>query len=455
MSAAACVARSSAQLTVRPVRTPAAAAAVRSGVSRLRAPRSSSTPQRPQFFAPSKVVSNHARSCAISSLPAPVAGGTRNYARCVAARALVIGGTGPTGIPIVRGARRPRARRHDPAPGHARAGGDAARRSRTSTPTRTTRRRSPTRSADATWDVVVAMYGRLRRIAELTAGECGQFVSVGGVPAYRGWTNPWLFEPAGLPVPVAEDAPTVTDPAIDEKGYRIVRTEQAVFAAHPNAAHFRYPYVYGPVPARPARVARRAPHPRRPATASIVADDGLTLHHHGYTENLRARGRCWRSTSPSGRAARSSTSADEEVLTRPPGHRARRRARSVTDRDRVDALRARRPGLAAARAAAADPPRARPHAASAPSSATATSCRHARPSAEPRAGSPSTRPSRAVRRRPCSPTRSTTRPRTGSWTRGSRRARSVPTPSSRARPATASPTAAPAGGRAPSAVFAP
>ena len=59
--------------------------------------------------------------------------------------------------------------------------------------------------------------------------------------------NPWLHDPPGLPVPVAEDAPSSsTIPTDDEKGYRIVRTEQAVFAAHPNAAHFRYPYVYGP-----------------------------------------------------------------------------------------------------------------------------------------------------------------------------------------------------------------
>ena len=66
------------------------------------------------------------------------------------------------------------------------------------------------------------------------------------MPAYRGWTNAGLHEPAGLPVPVGEDSALVADPALDEKGYRIVRTEQAVFAAHPNAAHFRYPYLYGP-----------------------------------------------------------------------------------------------------------------------------------------------------------------------------------------------------------------
>ena len=39
-------------------------------------------------------------------------------------------------------------------------------------------------------DLVVAMYGRLRRIAEVTEGRVERFVSVGGVPALRGWMNP-------------------------------------------------------------------------------------------------------------------------------------------------------------------------------------------------------------------------------------------------------------------------
>ena len=55
------------------------------------------------------------------------------------------------------------------------------------------------------------MYGRLRRIAELTVGHTDQFVSVGGVPAYRGWMNAWLFDPPGLPVPAGESSPTVAN----------------------------------------------------------------------------------------------------------------------------------------------------------------------------------------------------------------------------------------------------
>ena len=103
-------------------------------------------------------------------------------------------------------------------------------------------------------------------IAQLTKGRCDHFVSVGGVPAYRGWTDAWLYDPPGLPVPVGEDAALVDDPALDEKGYRIVRTEAAVFAAHPGAAHFRYPYLYGPY--------QPAPGSGRSCGASSTDGDG-------------------------------------------------------------------------------------------------------------------------------------------------------------------------------------
>ncbi len=164
----------------------------------------------------------------------------------------------------------------------------------------------------ARFDLVVAMYGRLRRIAEVTAGRVGRFVSVGGVPAYRGWMNPWLHEPAGLPVPVREDAPVVADPAEDEKGYRIVRTEEAVFENHPSAAHFRYPYVYGPDQLAPREwcVVRRVLD-RRPRL--VVADDGLTLHHHGYTENL-AHAVLLAIDHPDAAAGKVFNVGDEEVL---------------------------------------------------------------------------------------------------------------------------------------------
>jgi nucleoside-diphosphate-sugar epimerase len=202
----------------------------------------------------------------------------------VSARVLVIGGTGPTGLPLVRALvergddvsiLHRGQHEHDETPPsvthvHADPYDEASLRSALE---------------GATFDVVVAMYGRLRRIVDVVAGRCGRFVSVGGVPAIRGWMNPWLHDPAGLPVPVSEAADVVRDPEDDEKGYRIARTEEVVFDAIPGAAHFRYPYVYGPhqlVP-REWSIVRRVLDGRR---RMVVADDGLTLHHHGYTENL-------------------------------------------------------------------------------------------------------------------------------------------------------------------------
>jgi nucleoside-diphosphate-sugar epimerase len=204
-------------------------------------------------------------------------------------RTLVIGGTGPTGIPLVNALV---AHGHDVTIVHrglherAETPGEVAHVHIDPYDDDALRQFLDGASFDgASFDVVVAMYGRLRRIAQLTQGRVAQFVSVGGVPAYLGWMNPWAFDPPGLPVPASETAPIVERPEDDEKGYRIARTEAAVFEHHPRAAHFRYPYVYGPYQLAPREwlVVRRILDGR---DRIVVADDGLTLHHHGYTENL-------------------------------------------------------------------------------------------------------------------------------------------------------------------------
>lgn len=225
--------------------------------------------------------------------------------------ALVIGGTGPTGIWIVQGL--------------------VDRGWRVSILHRGTHERPETpaevehihvdpydaddlrRGLDGrTFDLTVAMYGRLRVIAEITKGRTGQFVSVGGVPAIRGWMNPFLFEPHGLPVPAGEDHATVAEPAEDEKGYRVARTEELVFTHHPRAAHFRYPYAYGPLQVVPREwsIVRRILDGRR---RIVVADDGLTLHHHGFTQNL-AHAVLLGVDKPDAAAGKVFNAADEEVL---------------------------------------------------------------------------------------------------------------------------------------------
>lgn len=135
-----------------------------------------------------------------------------------------------------------------------------------------------------TFDLTIAAYGRLRRIAEIMVGRTGRFISIGGVPAYRGYMNPAVLDPPGMPVPTREDAPVVPVEAEDAKGWRVAQTEQAVFASHPRAAHFRYPFLYGAYQIAPREwcIVRRILDGRR---AIIVPDDGLTLNHAAYVEN--------------------------------------------------------------------------------------------------------------------------------------------------------------------------
>ena len=143
-------------------------------------------------------------------------------------KSLVIGGTGPTGHFIVNGLR---ARGHTVTILH------TGQHELPEIPDEVEHIHTDPWSADAlasalegrSFEFCIAMYGRLRAVAETMKGRCGRFLSIGGVPAYRGFMNPELFEPPGLPVPTAEDAPLVREEAHDTKGYRIVRTEERVF----------------------------------------------------------------------------------------------------------------------------------------------------------------------------------------------------------------------------------
>jgi nucleoside-diphosphate-sugar epimerase len=227
-------------------------------------------------------------------------------------RVLVVGGTGPTGVPLVAGLV---ARGHavtllhrglheiDETPAtvehlHADPYDEASLRDAL---------------GSRTFDVTFAMYGRLRAVADVLRGRTGRFLSVGGVPAYRGFMNPELNDPPGLPVPLAESAPLVRRPEDDEKGYRIVRTEEAVLAAHPGATHFRYPYLYGPRQVAPREwcIVRRVLDGR---ARIVVADEGLTLHHHAFTENA-AHALLLAFDRPEAAAGSIYHVGDEEVLT--------------------------------------------------------------------------------------------------------------------------------------------
>lgn len=167
--------------------------------------------------------------------------------------------------------------------------------------------------ADRSFDLCIATYGRLRRIAELMVGRCDRFISVGGGPAYAGYMNPALPGAGGMRVPIRECAQRVSEPAQDEKGYRIARTEDAVLAHHPTATHFRYPIVYGPRQLMPTEwcIVKRVLDRR---THIVVADGGLTLCHAGFVENC-AEAVLLAADQPDACAGRIYNCGDETVLT--------------------------------------------------------------------------------------------------------------------------------------------
>ena len=349
-----------------------------------------------------------ARTALVLVEPSATYGDCRARTGCL--RILIIGGTGPSGIPIVHRLVDHGHDVNDPAPRPSRAPGDPGR--RRPHPRRPLRR-----------DVVGPGAGRhlvgcdrrhVRPLAHdrpLTTKGLVRPLRVGRRRArLSGLDRRLAARPARLPVPVREDADLVEDPTIDEKGYRIVRTEEAVFEAHPGATHFRYPYLYGPYQPVPREwsVVRRILDGRR---RIIVADEGLTLHHHCYTENVRGGSGTWH------RAARAVVGhgvqrGRRRGAHRAPDGRAVRAGARRRPRDRVDALRPGRAGMAAAGPAAAHPPGARPDPPAPPA-------RPSRRGAGPRGGGPDgalagRAPARARRasRSRCSPTRSTTPPRT-------------------------------------------
>ncbi|HZP46063.1 MAG TPA: NAD-dependent epimerase/dehydratase family protein [Candidatus Binataceae bacterium] len=138
---------------------------------------------------------------------------------------------------------------------------------------------------DRTFDVVIATYGRIRFIAEALAGKTPCFIAIGGVPSYRGYFDPTVNFPTGLKVPVPEDAPLVQSEQEQRFSWLIKSTEDAVLKAHPNGVVYRYPYVYGPYQLVPREwcIIRRILD-KRPAI--LLPDGGLSLMTHGYAENL-------------------------------------------------------------------------------------------------------------------------------------------------------------------------
>jgi nucleoside-diphosphate-sugar epimerase len=101
------------------------------------------------------------------------------------------------------------------------------------------------------FDVVVAMYGRVTAISEAFAHRCGHLVAVGGAPVYRGYLAGQAPRPTGVPLGAREDAPQADqDTPAPKFAAQVLAAERSVFAQRDRGAYMatvvRYPRIYGP-----------------------------------------------------------------------------------------------------------------------------------------------------------------------------------------------------------------
>ena len=198
-------------------------------------------------------------------------------------RVLIVGGTGPTGVPlanrflreghevaILHSGRHP-AEFEGPVEriiGNARDGDDL---------------RDKIGGRD--WDIAVCMYGRLRAQAEVLAGRAGRLIGITGQPVYRGAQPPTPEGRIPLPHPRVRAAP-VRRGGLHRQGRR--RRGPALRAARRGdfeVVIVRYPGVFGP----------RAPMNHEWAVVKRILDgrpfmilphDGVTYFQRGYADNL-------------------------------------------------------------------------------------------------------------------------------------------------------------------------
>ena len=144
--------------------------------------------------------------------------------------------------------------------------------------------------AGRSFDLVVATYGRIRLVADVVANKTGRLVSVGGPPSYQGFTDPHALVPTGLPFPVPEDAPRVESAEESLFGYKVRQTEDMLMAHHAggglNVSHFRYPTVYGPWQVRPTTIWWIAQRCMDGRTHAVLPEAGLTMLTRGYAQNV-------------------------------------------------------------------------------------------------------------------------------------------------------------------------
>ena len=138
------------------------------------------------------------------------------------------------------------------------------------------------------YDLVVGMYGRLRHVAAAMVGKTAKLVGIGGSASYlRPQHTDDPLAARSLPTPM--DFPAYTERALSPFAFAVAETERRVMAHHErgdfDAVMVRYPTVYGPRTPRQWLwpIVRRALDGRK---RIIVPGDGSNVTPTGYAENV-------------------------------------------------------------------------------------------------------------------------------------------------------------------------
>jgi nucleoside-diphosphate-sugar epimerase len=137
------------------------------------------------------------------------------------------------------------------------------------------------------FDVVLATYGRMRIIANVLKGKTVRFIGVGGSSVYAHHEDP-RWGPLGPPTMVPEDGPRCDDPSGSKFSHLMWVSEETVMQAHReghyNATYFRYPLLYGAhSPANPEwSIVRRILDGRKQL---IIPANGV-LKRRGFSRNV-------------------------------------------------------------------------------------------------------------------------------------------------------------------------
>lgn len=137
-----------------------------------------------------------------------------------------------------------------------------------------------------TFDLAVGMYGRLRHLAAAIKGRAPRFIAVGGMP-YQTFVDGDTTD-GGVPVPVNEEYPLFRDEKRNKFTYLMTASEDAVMEAHAagqyTATILRFPMIYGPRQVAPREwcIIRRILDGRKQL---ILPDGGLKLERRGYAVN--------------------------------------------------------------------------------------------------------------------------------------------------------------------------